>query len=435
MKKIIMALLIACNCIAQPQITWQKYFYASSGYNACFGILQLNDSGFIITNSWPQRPYIGRILKTNQLGDTLKSIKINTWSNIIHTLDSNFAFAGGSTVLGQGRLTKFDIDLNELWTQYYPQFNSISVATCNDGGFLLYNAYNICKTDSLGNIIWSHNIGNISKAISCKNGDVLIVGQYSNGPEQYIACLYDSTGMLLWNRSYGNWFIFWGQSSFGGILDAVELPDGNFLAACIAQWGIANAGGDWDLMKIERFTGDTLMTRRYMPSGAYGGPYGNICYTKDSNLIATYGSAIMKTDTAGNIIWTKNTMVEIIDAIGCSDGGIAIAGQYYNQAGLSHSTYAKLDSLGNIYNFQGMPYIQPQLVSVYPNPASNQLTIDNLQLTNKPFTVTIYDVLGKAHLMQNSNATTIDISKLTPGLYVLHLQQGDTIYYGRFVKE
>ncbi|MBL7927105.1 MAG: T9SS type A sorting domain-containing protein [Bacteroidia bacterium] len=72
---------------------------------------------------------------------------------------------------------------------------------------------------------------------------------------------------------------------------------------------------------------------------------------------------------------------------------------------------------------------------VYPNPASNQLTIDNLQLTNKPFTVTIYDVLGKAHLIQNTNSSTFDISTLTPGLYVLHLQQGDTIYTGRFVKE
>ncbi|MBL7925344.1 MAG: T9SS type A sorting domain-containing protein, partial [Bacteroidia bacterium] len=56
-------------------------------------------------------------------------------------------------------------------------------------------------------------------------------------------------------------------------------------------------------------------------------------------------------------------------------------------------------------------------------------------LTNKPFTVTIYDVLGKAHLIQNTHTSTLDISTLTPGLYVMCLQQGDKIYYGRFVKE
>ncbi|MBL7926263.1 MAG: T9SS type A sorting domain-containing protein [Bacteroidia bacterium] len=52
-----------------------------------------------------------------------------------------------------------------------------------------------------------------------------------------------------------------------------------------------------------------------------------------------------------------------------------------------------------------------------------------------PYTVTVYDVLGKMHLTQNTNATTLDISILTPGLYVLRLQQGDKTYYGRFVKE
>ncbi|MBL7926392.1 MAG: T9SS type A sorting domain-containing protein, partial [Bacteroidia bacterium] len=44
-------------------------------------------------------------------------------------------------------------------------------------------------------------------------------------------------------------------------------------------------------------------------------------------------------------------------------------------------------------------------------------------------------VLGKEHLTQNTHAKTLDISTITPGLYVLHLQQGDKMYYGRFVKE
>ncbi|MBL7925845.1 MAG: T9SS type A sorting domain-containing protein, partial [Bacteroidia bacterium] len=117
------------------------------------------------------------------------------------------------------------------------------------------------------------------------------------------------------------------------------------------------------------------------------------------------------------------------------NGFIAVGGNVFQQTSLARIEYAKLDSLGNIYNYQGIPYIQPQLVSVYPNPASNQLTIDNLQLTNKPFTLTVYDVLGKVHLMQNTNASNIDISTLTPGLYVLQVQQDDKIYYGRFVKE
>ncbi|MBL7925398.1 MAG: T9SS type A sorting domain-containing protein, partial [Bacteroidia bacterium] len=49
--------------------------------------------------------------------------------------------------------------------------------------------------------------------------------------------------------------------------------------------------------------------------------------------------------------------------------------------------------------------------------------------------VTVYDVLGKVHLTQNTSSSAIDISTLTPGLYVLQVQQGDKMYYGRFVKE
>jgi hypothetical protein len=239
--------------------------------------------------------------------------------------------------------------------------------------------------------------------------------------------------------TYGNWYISWGQSSFGGILDAVELPDGNFMAPCIAQSGFTNPGGDWDLMMIERVTGDTLMTRRYTPSGSFGGPNGTICYSKDSNLIVTLDAALMKIDTLGNLIWSKCTTLEIVDAIGCSDGGIAIAGYYATGPSLSYSTYAKLDSLGNIYNFQSVPELAVNELRVYPNPASHQLTINHLQLTiGNPVTVTVYDVMGKVHLQQTQTAqgdVKVELNTLPSGMYVLQLQQADRLFTGRFVKE
>jgi hypothetical protein len=106
-KLLIMALLFATQTNAQ-QITWQKYYNISTGINFCMSLLQLEDSGFIVASSWPQNPFIGRIFKTNKYGDTIQSVKTNTWCNIVKTHDQNFAYAGGSTLLGQGRLTKID---------------------------------------------------------------------------------------------------------------------------------------------------------------------------------------------------------------------------------------------------------------------------------------------------------------------------------------
>jgi hypothetical protein len=143
-------------------------------------LLQLEDSGFIVASSWPQNPFIGRIFKTNKYGDTIQSVKTNTWCNIVKTHDQNFAYAGGSTLLGQGRLTKIDDSLNEMWTQYYPQFISISVTASNDSGFILNSSSSIIKTDSLGAVQWTgYFSGTIRRIIPCVNGDILVVGMYA----------------------------------------------------------------------------------------------------------------------------------------------------------------------------------------------------------------------------------------------------------------
>jgi len=440
MKRIlILALLFTLNSVAQPQITWQKYLITSSLYNSCDGILQLEDSGFLVTCRWPpQNGLIGRIYKTDKFGDTIQSIKIDTWCNIVPTHDNNFAFAGGSIVLGQGRLTKIDANLNQLWTQYYPQFVSLSVTLANDSGFILNNSSTVIKTDSLGVIQWTQSfIGTIRKVIPCKNGDILVVGYWGGYGNTYSAKLLSASGQVLWNRQHGVVEEDWGTIKEFGINDAVELPDGNFLAASGSYHPHFGDSAGWDMIKLDRATGDTLQT--YVFDTITGSPEQLIymTYTADSNIVGYWQGALLKIKQDGSIIWLKIPPInEVWDLIGCSDNGIAIAGSNYSFGNpTSKSTYAKLDSLGNIYNYQGIPYIQPQLVSVYPNPASNQLTIDNLQITNKPFTLTVYDVLGKAHLTQNANASTIDISTLTPGLYVLHLHQGNIMYFGRFVKE
>ncbi|MBL7925419.1 MAG: hypothetical protein JNK61_00790, partial [Bacteroidia bacterium] len=45
------AMLLALNCFAQPQITWLKYFKTSTDPIRIHNIIQMDDSGFVATTS------------------------------------------------------------------------------------------------------------------------------------------------------------------------------------------------------------------------------------------------------------------------------------------------------------------------------------------------------------------------------------------------
>jgi hypothetical protein len=57
-------------------------------------------------------------------------------------------------------------------------------------------------------------------------------------------------------------------------------------------------------------------------------------------------------------------------------------------------------------------------VSIYPNPAANILNITTSSLN---FQVSVFDLTGQS-VLRESNSSTIDISGLPTGLYMLKLQ-------------
>jgi len=429
-------MLLTLNCFAQPQITWLKYFKTSTDPIRIHNIIQMDDSGFVATTSQYNPVPANIIIRLDKYGDTLWT-KIGKWGyGLLKSYDTCYYVLAGTSVVKLN--ANFDSISSVDYSQYPFGSNIGGINLCYDSSIVLNSSSTVIKTDSLGVIQWTQSfIGTIRKVIPCKNGDILVVGYWGGYGNTYSAKLLSASGQVLWNRQHGVVEEDWGTIKEFGINDAVELPDGNFLAASGSYHPHFGDSAGWDMIKLDRATGDTLQT--YVFDTITGSPEQLIymTYTADSNIIGFWQGVLLKIKQYGSIIWYKISPInEVWDLIGCSDNGIAIAGsKYYPGNPINKSAYAKLDSLGNIYNYQGIPYIQPQLVSVYPNPASNQLTIDNLQLTNKPFTVTVYDVLGKVHLTQNTSSSAIDISTLTPGLYVLQVQQGDKMYYGKFVKE
>jgi len=94
------------------------------------------------------------------------------------------------------------------------------------------------------------------------------------------------------------------------------------------------------------------------------------------------------------------------------------------------------------YNEQGWGVsindINKNILSVYPNPASSNLTI-NLDIVGNNNSFEIYDMSGKlvkADALNNFDGSQeINISEFSKGIYILKANNGSQIYTTKFIVE
>lgn len=72
-----------------------------------------------------------------------------------------------------------------------------------------------------------------------------------------------------------------------------------------------------------------------------------------------------------------------------------------------------------------------QQIKVYPNPATNKLSIELNQNIER---YTIYNLLGEKQLEGRYN-NSIDISTLTQGMYLIQIENESTFSTSKFIKE
>ena len=85
-------------------------------------------------------------------------------------------------------------------------------------------------------------------------------------------------------------------------------------------------------------------------------------------------------------------------------------------------------------------YFMDATISLYPDPASNQLTIHTSSLKNEGVMVEVVDMLGRmtsppATLFQEKGDAVIDVSQLAAGMYFVELKSGSSSVVKKFVKE
>ena len=151
-----------------------------------------------------------------------------------------------------------------------------------------------------------------------------------------------------------------------------------------------------------------------------------------------------------NNIYLSDLMAHIVDSTGTTIGTIV------HSAGTSNINFMQPLSAGNYYlQIYGKPtttsYLQPynfilmdeaygipvinnnNNLLVYPNPATNNVTIENSQKA----IIDILNIQGQTILQQTTHQgkTNIDISSLAKGVYILRLFSNEKTEVTRLVKE
>jgi len=103
-----------------------------------------------------------------------------------------------------------------------------------------------------------------------------------------------------------------------------------------------------------------------------------------------------------------------------------------------------MDSIINLeYQTVGVEIIDQPInyISVYPNPASDKLTINYQLKKSAVVNINLIDLQGKQHMVLNKEANamgiqteSMDISHLPPGVYFLRLQAGNDVVTKKVVK-
>ena len=71
-------------------------------------------------------------------------------------------------------------------------------------------------------------------------------------------------------------------------------------------------------------------------------------------------------------------------------------------------------------------------LNIYPNPVSSRLNVSQEWMGNN---FKVYDVLGKQYMNGEITESTIDLSSLPSGVYILQVKDGDNLLNGKFIKE
>lgn len=408
--------------------------------------------------------------------------KIDTLGNIIwdRTLGNTIGILGGDQygvatadggVIGTAQIDSQGGDITHNW-----------------GGFDGW----LIKLDSLGNTEWDQSIGSsqtefINSVLPTTDGGYL-AGLYGtpNGIGGNIDCLVtpgptgpdaiiyklDSAGQAEWHQCYGG-------TGYEGAAFHVEVEDGYLLAAYGSSTDGDMVGSGWHegwynprqptvdvwLVKID-FLGKILWQKCY--GGSKSELPHRIFKTSDGGFVVFANTSSNDGDVSGNLSVGQNTSIwvfkvdsngvllwqrciggvpyeSVAGVIQLSDYKYTVAGEmrasptgdvncsnFVPGSGSNYWVFGVSDTTVNIAETSAVAVD----IKVYPNPAKSVLNIDfpaNYDILHS--TIEIINVNGKTSMQSKPifHSTQLDIKSLTPGLYIVKIQNNDALITRRLV--
>jgi hypothetical protein len=321
---------------ANGTLTWSKTFGGANDDGA-YSIQQTTDGGFVIagytTISGNRDAYI---IKTDKKGNGLWSknfggVNDQVCYSVQETTDGGYIALGYSanTVnsISCGYLLKIDANGNNLWTKKFfdtGDTEGSNIQTTTDGGYIIvgntntfgagnYDIY-LIKTNKTGSILWKKTYGGAdydqgSSVLQTSDGGYAVLGvtqSFGAGGRDIYLIKTNSKGDTLWTRTYGGTDYEQGNS-------IQQTSDGGYIiGGYTISFGVGGQGASY-LIKTDSI-GEILWTKAYIST--YSNNTNSIKLTNDggyilagyyyvSNTYADYRPLLIKTDKSGNIIWSK----------------------------------------------------------------------------------------------------------------------------------
>ncbi|MBT8196717.1 MAG: T9SS type A sorting domain-containing protein [Bacteroidia bacterium] len=389
-------------------VEWTKSFVGPSLEGANY-IEQTPDSGYIVNAVYDiGGPFAKNwLLKLNSSGDTI-------WTK------TNSVGTGATIPQGMANLNNSVIGL----TGYFqPQPNTglsaYFISTLTNGYLLSSKFYN---TSPFGTEAYAIcEAGNNGFIISAAYGT-------SNLSSDFYLLRVNTFGDTLWTKTYN-----YSNSDAGR--DVKHTDDNGFIISGTVWNNTTNASNIY-LIKTDSI-GDTLWTKLlyntesqnvYSIQQTIDGGY--IMVGLEPNSLGLFGVIyVIRTDTAGDTLWTKNFGEQITNNVGfyimqTNDEGYIISGAG-SLNGVAGAYIIKIDSLGNVSTPVGVPEInQMDLFTIYPNPSNGVFT---LEIDKRLHDDAIFEAYSINHQLVHSckldskSKEQIDLSFLPKGVYVVRL--------------